>query len=659
MTITGPASHTPDDVDLAKKFASIGASVNTDSRRRVARAFFARFGDTTGWQQASLIDQLAAQPSCGRFVAWLILTGRLLPSADYLLGCRGHLAFLGDHVHPQLSAEFNLTAEQLGFSPVIARRQWSALLQIAALTGTAPTRLTAEQISAALTEFRQTADRLGKPSIRNLSANVFGLQAVLFHLGVLDSIPARDNGRNGRRAADWARITDAAPQLAATMSSYLEQMSVRLRPNSLAGIDSSLRIFAGYLIDQHPEVHRVADLRRHHVQDYKTWLAARPGNRGPQIANQTIRGRLGTLLTFFARLEELDIADSPPRSPVLRGDLPIKDDPLPRFIDDAASAKLLAAARAHPDPFTRTAVELLARTGMRSGELLGLTIDAVVQIGSSFWLRVPLGKLHTDRYVPLHPQLKTLLDDWLVHRGEAARSNLLFIEKGRRVNASRLATALQSVADDAGIGHVHPHQLRHTLATQAINRGMSLEAIAALLGHKSLSMTLVYARIADRTVADEYFAVPGRSRRRHQRGRSRRRCCRLSREPGRKAHRCGEGVSSTVGRAAYPQDGRTAGGSKPSPVSRIVSERKACSCRRFSGPPSAATPIDTEDSSISSALGCCSPPSTTTGMSVAAIRVNPEHKSWGEPSSRPRTRSQPSITSAMDWWPGLAGLAST
>jgi site-specific recombinase XerD len=58
------------------------------------------------------------------------------------------------------------------------------------------------------------------------------------------------------------------------------------------------------------------------------------------------------------------------------------------------------------------------------------------------------------------------------------------------------------IANTAGIGHVHPHQLRHTLATQAINRGMSLEAIAALLGHKTLRMTLVYARIADRTVAD-------------------------------------------------------------------------------------------------------------------------------------------------------------
>jgi hypothetical protein len=45
------------------------------------------------------------------------------------------------------------------------------------------------------------------------------------------------------------------------------------------------------------------------------------------------------------------------------------------------------------------------------------------------------------------------------------------------------------------------------LATQAINRGMRLEAIAALLGHRSMEMTLTYARIADRVVADEYEAV--------------------------------------------------------------------------------------------------------------------------------------------------------
>ncbi|MFD0311575.1 tyrosine-type recombinase/integrase [Streptomyces sp. NPDC127119] len=91
--------------------------------------------------------------------------------------------------------------------------------------------------------------------------------------------------------------------------------------------------------------------------------------------------------------------------------------------------------------------------------------------------------------------------------GESLGSNLLFTDHGRPVNASCMEAAVRRAAERAGLGRVAPHQLRHTLAIQAINRGMSLEAIAALLGHKSLSMTRVYARIADRTVADEYFAV--------------------------------------------------------------------------------------------------------------------------------------------------------
>src|SRR5260370_13109608 len=55
--------------------------------------------------------------------------------------------------------------------------------------------------------------------------------------------------------------------------------------------------------------------------------------------------------------------------------------------------------------------------------------------------------------------------------------------------------------------HTASAERRRTLATQAVNRGMSIDAIAALLGHKSLAMTMVYARIADKTVAEEYFSV--------------------------------------------------------------------------------------------------------------------------------------------------------
>jgi integrase len=109
---------------------------------------------------------------------------------------------------------------------------------------------------------------------------------------------------------------------------------------------------------------------------------------------------------------------------VFIGDLPIIDKPLPRFLDDAAAAKLLRIARADPEPLSRLIVELLARTGVRIGELLALTVDAIVQIGSAYWLRIPIGKMHNDRYIPLHPQLKDLLDDWITHhRPRNLRSN--------------------------------------------------------------------------------------------------------------------------------------------------------------------------------------------------------------------------------------------
>ncbi|MGW3957571.1 tyrosine-type recombinase/integrase, partial [Streptomyces sp. NPDC004752] len=265
--------------------------------------------------------------------------------------------------------------------------------------------------------------------------------------------------------------------------------------------------FALLVAAEDSDVTCVAELKRRHVERYRQWLLERPAARGGPLHRHTVRDRLSKLRGFFRRLDEWDAADRPLRQLIFDSDFPIADEPLPRFLDDAAAAKLLAAARKDPDPFARLAIEILARTGMRRSEMLGLTIDAVVQIGSAYWLRVPVGKMHTDRYVPLHPQLKTLLDDWLLHRPEGLRSNLLFTDHGRPVNASRIEAAVRKAAQQAGLGRVTPHQLRHTLATQAINRGMSLEAIAALLGHRSLSMTRVYARIADRTVADEYFAV--------------------------------------------------------------------------------------------------------------------------------------------------------
>jgi site-specific recombinase XerD len=306
---------------------------------------------------------------------------------------------------------------------------------------------------------------------------------------------------------EWSTVAARAPQMANTMARYLTQVGTFLAPRSVDVADQALRQLSRFLLAHEPDVVSVAAIRRDHIEDFKVWLADQPGLNGRLAAN-TQRQRLRMLRMFFERIIEWDWSDAPTRNPIIGGDIPPRPEPLPKFLDDRDAARLMSTAAAEPDQRDRLVVELLARTGLRVGELCDLAADAVVRIGESHWLRVPVGKLRNDRYVPLHPQLVDLLAAWTANNLEHIRQHLRLISDHRGpIERHLVGRVVRRVARHAGIGHVHPHQLRHTLATQAINRGMRLEAIAALLGHRSMEMTLTYAHIADRVVADEYAAI--------------------------------------------------------------------------------------------------------------------------------------------------------
>lgn len=295
-------------------------------------------------------------------------------------------------------------------------------------------------------------------------------------------------------------------QLDDTIEDYLAQISLSLRPASVRAATGILGRFAVFLHAEHPEVTCVAQIGRREVESYKLWLRDRRGPKGP-LAVATVRAALSTLRMFFERVIEWGWEDAPARVPIFAGDIPKADEPLPKFLDDPTFALFMRAVRADPRPLARLVVELLARTGMRVGELCALEADAVVRIGETQWLRIPVGKLHNDRYIPLHSQLVELLAEWAEANGANGHGLLLVNEAGEPLNRHIVTRMINRITKRAGIAHVHAHQLRHTIATQAVNRGMSLEAVAALLGHRSMRMTMTYARLADRTVADEYFAV--------------------------------------------------------------------------------------------------------------------------------------------------------
>jgi hypothetical protein len=144
---------------------------------------------------------------------------------------------------------------------------------------------------------------------------------------------------------------------------------------------------------------------------------------------------------------------------------------------------------------------------MRVGELCALEADAVSIMDGEAWLRIPVGKLHNDRFIPLHPHLVELIAEYQASNGPFTPGRLLSGAEGP-LNRYTVDSWVKSVARRAGItSTVHPHRLRHTFATQAINRGMTIDVIAALLGHRSLDMTRRYAQISNRVVANEYAAV--------------------------------------------------------------------------------------------------------------------------------------------------------
>ena len=311
----------------------------------------------------------------------------------------------------------------------------------------------------------------------------------------------------GRPEVTWGEIVVRAPRMAATMASYLDQLEVSARPATVSAADLALRLFAHRVTTADPTCVSVAGIGRTHIEDFKCWQAARPGRGGKPLSTTTIRHRLGMLRTFFERIIEWDYDDAPARLPIYSTDFPVLDEPLPKFLDDPTAARFMAALANDPNQRRRLMVELLARTGMRVGELAALEDDAVVRQGDLHQLRIPVGKLHNDRYVPLLPMLLDLIVDYRTLRGSSRSGHLVERDDGKAFDRRTIQRYVAAVAKRAGIGHVHPHQLRHTLATQSINRGMSLEAIAALLGHRSMDMTLIYARISDRTVAEEYFKV--------------------------------------------------------------------------------------------------------------------------------------------------------
>ena len=101
----------------------------------------------------------------------------------------------------------------------------------------------------------------------------------------------------------WEQIAARAPRLTATMTCYLEQMSVSLRPSSIDAVSLALRGFAGYVTTEH-QLRQVRSVQRRHIEGFKLWLTNQPAGRSKTMSARTVKHRLGMLRVFFERIIE-------------------------------------------------------------------------------------------------------------------------------------------------------------------------------------------------------------------------------------------------------------------------------------------------------------------------------------------------------------------
>ena len=283
-----------------------------------------------------------------------------------------------------------------------------------------------------------------------------------------------------------------------TVVQYLDEMRLTLKESTCNGRRSTLRRFHVWL---HQRGITPRGMTREHAVEYMQHLVDRglhPSTRA--AAMMDVRNYLRWLEDRgHLRKESDDLIRSSDR-PKLPQYLPRPFSPeVDREIDCRLRTKLDVHA---------VGLRLMRRTGLRVGELARLARDCMTaDAAGHVYLKVPLGKLNTERLVPLDEEARRMVE-YVVAKIDAKSAWLFPGRDGSHASTVRFRSVLRSVCQGLEVDEAtHTHRLRHTFATSMLNAGVSLVGVMKLLGHTDYRMTLRYAAVLPETVTTQYHAA--------------------------------------------------------------------------------------------------------------------------------------------------------
>ncbi len=264
---------------------------------------------------------------------------------------------------------------------------------------------------------------------------------------------------------------------------------------------SHLRLWR-FLCNQRAVV-ELADIKRQYLLDFiDRRLAA-------GCAVSGINADLRCFHSFLLFLQEQGFAI--PRA-LLRLPSLQQPDSLPRFLTDEQVRLLrddleqrVAQARdirqRRDALLDRAGFYLLWQSGMRLGEVEELRLEDLALNDRRLTVRQSKGL--KDRTVFMTGATVQAVQAYLEMRGPGPTDHV-FLYRNQPLCKDLLRARIRACGERVGV-KVYPHRLRHTCATQLLNAGCRVTSIQKFLGHKDLGTTMIYARVHNQTVADDYY----------------------------------------------------------------------------------------------------------------------------------------------------------
>ena len=252
--------------------------------------------------------------------------------------------------------------------------------------------------------------------------------------------------------------------------------------------EKSLKYYESTIMAMLDELHKeVKQIDTDDIRSYLTEYQAR--KKSSKVTIDNIRRILSS---FFSWLEDEDyILKSPVRRiHKVKTGTNIKetysDEALELMRDSCTELRDLAM------------IDMLASTGMRVGEMVLLNREDI-----NFNERecVVFGKGDKERIVYFDARTKIHLQNYLHSRTDNDPALFVSLQTPHnRMSIGGIEVRLRQLGKRLGLNKVHPHKFRRTLATMAIDKGMPIEQLQQLLGHKRIDTTLQYAMVKQSNV---------------------------------------------------------------------------------------------------------------------------------------------------------------